>query len=651
MGVRKLAIIFFCGFFLLVLPVLAVQNCTYFTDKLWAHYRFETEHLGSPAGTIQLDSSNNTHNATLYGLGGSPKNDVTLNDSKCWDSGGCVIFGGVRSTGEGGQSDDNFNSSNPFCVFNWFSLDDVNLDDNYLFSQVVDIANQWYISPRTTNDYRLYDGVGVLDVANATMINDALYFLGMCFDGTTMRTYLNGTVIGTKASSGFGYYEEIDFGWLGPPFTTSNFANGVIDELTIWEANLSQQEISDLWNNSYGCNPTAVTAVPVGCDSDLIFFSGGAEVVSVGEFVPFDLAVNLTYDTNGSAVTGAICNATVTGHALETLSYSGGSELYEGAKTYNFSTPDNWTVSYACDSFCALSASENIEVINSPPVINQLNVTTNETFIMVNDIDILYRAGAWNWSILVNETNITAISWAFYNNTGGQLTPGAWADLLLISTPNAYFENALKSPFNVSVLVTDGSAATDFVSFLFNTGDVSAPVCTGFDDVISPEFTSYEWDVLCINTGLVDTFNVSCDAERYTFYEGDINATEYNFTEQLAFFDYAFVCAFEVCDGFGNCLDDFQFFTVLTAVAEPEEFFSSVPEALFFMFLTAFWFGLVVAVFTLSGRSGDTIQIFNIFQVIIGITVFLLWFRFSVPVAFAGILVSVGIFIGLNMNR
>ncbi len=590
---------------------------------LWGHWCFETDFSVCSTDHRATTKSGSSSQAVGAGVIGN-----------AWNFTGGGLITASNSSGR-------FNWTHDFTMCSWVQTRDNSTSDQTLigYGSGSDFTFfVWRLTPR----WRFFDDALALDYFAGFAENIWVHACTTFNASSNTTIWLDGVKVITSSAIGSVLDNHaVAFGALLPDFPADNLV-GLMDEIVIYNRTLGEADILDLANGS-----VPVPVIPV-CESDLIFLdAGGSQVTSVGEFVPFSVAINLTWDINASPVDNAVCNVTVPYFDLQDLSYDPTNQFYNNTKTLNISQPNFYNVSYACDSFCNISSSEIFEIINSPPVINQINLTTNETLTLTEAINITFVGGSWTWTAFVNETNISSIAWNFYNNTGGLIN--SQTQTPPITTAAGLFVNAAKAPFNVSVLVTDGSAATDFVSYTFNTGDIITPVCTGLGDESTAAFISYTWAASCTDDNAINSFNISCDGERYTFFETDINSTPYGFAESIDVFDESFSCAFEVCDDVANCLSDVQFF-VVTAV-EPEEFFSSVPEALFFMFLTAFWFGLVIAVFTLTGRSGDTIQIFNIFQVIVGITVFLLWFRFSVPVGFAGIFVSVGIFIGLNMNR
>lgn len=78
--------------------------------------------------------------------------------------------------------------------------------------------------------------------------------------------------------------------------------------------------------------------------------------------------------------------------------------------------------------------------------------------------------------------------------------------------------------------------------------------------------------------------------------------------------------------------------------------FSNIPQALFFMFLLVFWFMLVIALFTVRGRHGELVQIFNVLQVVFGITAGLIWINLVFTIGFAVLFVSLGILVGLALK-
>lgn len=101
-----------------------------------------------------------------------------------------------------------------------------------------------------------------------------------------------------------------------------------------------------------------------------------------------------------------------------------------------------------------------------------------------------------------------------------------------------------------------------------------------------------------------------------------------------------------------NCISGTQEFnsTVRVPGEEPlgtTEFreFASVPEALFYIFFYLVWFAFMLLTFIMKGRTGHTIQLFNILQGLMGIIIGIKFFIFSPFFAILTLMAAASIFL------
>jgi len=83
--------------------------------------------------------------------------------------------------------------------------------------------------------------------ASFSLVEDAWYHLAVVYDGSEMRIYVNGNLIGSKPATGDIYYSAHYVLWLGKYVGLLMF-KGVMDDVRIYNRALSADEISDLYN-------------------------------------------------------------------------------------------------------------------------------------------------------------------------------------------------------------------------------------------------------------------------------------------------------------------------------------------------------------------------------------------------------------------
>lgn len=141
-----------------------------------------------------------------------------------------------------------------------------------------------------------------------------------------------------------------------------------------------------------------------------------------------------------------------------------------------------------------------------------------------------------------------------------------------------------------------------------------------------------------------------CPADRmwFDFESEDVKAT---ITKDRVLLDLSQVKGNKVCFnsvGKFNCVTGSQKLFFDTVVPEPiAKPFTSVPQALFYVFLLCFWAVFFILTFLVTGRHGDTVQILNLFQMVLGVTAGVVFIPFSFAVGFAVIFVAVGTFVGM----
>lgn len=93
-----------------------------------------------------------------------------------------------------------------------------------------------------------------LVTSNTTMGTTNYYHLVLTYDGTTLEGYVNGSSIGTLATSGDGAsagINQFDIG-EGGMFAATSYASIDADEVGIWSRALTSTEVTSLYNGGAG---------------------------------------------------------------------------------------------------------------------------------------------------------------------------------------------------------------------------------------------------------------------------------------------------------------------------------------------------------------------------------------------------------------
>jgi len=322
-------------------------------------------------------------------------------------------------------------------------------------------------------------------------------------------------------------------------------------------------------------------------------------------------------------------------------------EFYEhGSKEINASC-----YLYLEDSSYNVTESTSVTIVNEAPRIffNGLE-NPNGTFYDASLSYIVseFQNGNFIFYGSVVDNDLTYFNVTFTNSTGGVIFSATNQttnnEMTLSST---YFEDLL-NPYTITVTAIDSYNATTQEAFSFNFTDTVSPACTGFDDATLLYNETYTFNANCtdeqFDSLLVIGSNGYVGNFTNLFTTGFIldNSTDVATTDVLFQINY--------CDASYNCVEINQTLTVnqhpITGETPIKEF-SSTQQALFWIFLTLLWLGGVLAVFTLKGKHGNTIQIANIFQGFLGLFVGISWLQnFSFFVGLLILLTAVVIFVG-----
>ena len=152
-----------------------------------------------------------------------------------------------------------------------------------------------------SNGMGIYDGTNSYYINNTAMqgINDGnWHHIAMTHDGTNLKGYIDGSIIATVStgtttqSSGGTNYNRIG---LRADGNTSSAYNGLVDQLRLYNSALSENDISNIYNNEVQANSGGGSVA----ESSLTLTEGTAYDVTVG-------AGGIdTYTSGGSSSNGA----------------------------------------------------------------------------------------------------------------------------------------------------------------------------------------------------------------------------------------------------------------------------------------------------------------------------------------------------------
>ena len=89
-------------------------------------------------------------------------------------------------------------------------------------------------------------------VSNTTLSTSNWYQFVFTFNGTQSEGFINGTSVGTIASSGVGSLATSDIFYIGKEDGAATYATGLVDEVRVWSRAITSTEVTELYNGGAG---------------------------------------------------------------------------------------------------------------------------------------------------------------------------------------------------------------------------------------------------------------------------------------------------------------------------------------------------------------------------------------------------------------
>lgn len=245
------------------------------------------------------------------------------------------------------------NAPRSFSIWSRFPA---NATTQYIFSYGTGTANQAF-GISHGNNLNLYGWSNDLILSNASALNTWYHYV-CTFDGSTMKLYLNGTLVGSKVTTlnttGTNAY-------IGNAAGSSlNSVNALVDELQIYSGALTQAQVTSLFTTGTLITAPSITAVSSaanGSSSATINYSLNANEGNTTSIVKYGTnASSLTNQVTGFSASGSSTTpgtAVITGLANGTVYYykieatnSAGTSSSTVESFMNAQTPSNGLVGY-----------------------------------------------------------------------------------------------------------------------------------------------------------------------------------------------------------------------------------------------------------------------------------------------------------------
>ena len=225
-------------------------NYTMYEDSLVLMYNFDNVAILGEDSTTVIDMSSNTNTGSFSV---SPDADSGYSISGKYN--GAWMFDGGGDYIEVGDVLD-FSGNAPFTVSAWFKKESSVPNGDYwaIVNKFTDIKvgenrgnTGWLIGVRQGNKFffdRWESGTESVSILDETLNNDVWYHVVGTYNGTHIKTYLNGQ-FGDSSESSFSLSDKEDslrIGGRSDGWSNAYF-DGTIDEVRIWNRCLTDEEI------------------------------------------------------------------------------------------------------------------------------------------------------------------------------------------------------------------------------------------------------------------------------------------------------------------------------------------------------------------------------------------------------------------------
>ena len=152
-----------------------------------------------------------------------------------------------------------------------------------------------------------WDNSGNLDYVNTALSNNMWYHIVNTFDGTTLKTYLNGNIESTyPLSKTLPFGNNVAFGRMNHP--SYDAFNGEMDDLGVWDRVITDCEIKDLYNSQLGSGNTLSTQIQTALDTytwplnNQTYTQGGTYTATIPNAAGCDSVVTLNLTLNYTGI-------------------------------------------------------------------------------------------------------------------------------------------------------------------------------------------------------------------------------------------------------------------------------------------------------------------------------------------------------------
>jgi len=367
---------------------------------------------------------------------------------------------------------------------------------------------------------------------NLTAYKDQWIHVAATYNGTKwggMRLYVNGIELISSNNTNANYVAMENTGInleIGTVANGTSGSRGYIDELFIVDRELSESEITDIYNTGfryeYGLNKSDITAPSNNSlINNIVNITWTPTVRS--DLIPDDFTYTLgLYDAFESFISNLTILYDITSYLLNTSVLSD--------NEYNFIITSNNSEKSISSGFIS------VIIDNTAPIIT-----------------ITYPDHPLNWSA----GNITGSCSDVHPATFSYNS--SWNFMLINDSFNAwkvmYDDIVSDENVNITFTCTDNAGNAYSVTGFYNF-DIQFPLCYENsieiqDNELFLEYgANHQWNVTCWDDLNFYLLNITCiGGSGYAFYENNINKTGYNFSDYSGILTSDMICSWQSADG------------------------------------------------------------------------------------------------------
>ncbi len=534
------------------------------TDKIWEEYNLGTK-MGIGIYEVKLEgrkrpsrtvdwiyktqgetlnewatwSNSSLHEGLLayYRLDGDGEdvfggNNATASNSRIWSSPGIILTAANFTLGDDELTAPHNASLQPstISVSAWIYSESI-VNNVGIVVKNPDDFNTWSLFQASTG--LIWRGGGTTDTLVIPETRTGQWFhLVATQTGTTSKLYINGLLnqSGTTTSA-IGSTTSV----LAIGYGFTNFLDGLVDEVGIWDRVLGTAEITELYNDGNAVPyPLAVSGVILNSPANDFVTTSNKVIVN----------------TTGTITGATIVNATLYGNASgsfiiinSTTGLSGTTQEVIWNHTFAEGTSGLFTSFCDTDGDCGFSKNITISVDSTPPLITINRPSTIEDFGSLTENQTL------NWSII--ESNLDSIWWDYNgtnttlfgknNQTTFQLEKGLfngtmYANDSVGNTNSSFISWTYRIFLNSQIFsaeTTEGSSEDFSINLTLGSGQSISSANLNYNNTMdASEITTFPNNNVILNNEL-DIPNIDSDVNITFFYEitltsGQINTTSNN---------------------------------------------------------------------------------------------------------------------------